>query len=82
MTMKLYRVTCKGMTFSSTGQAHGIGYVVAESTDEAYRLMRADLDKRDLGFSKEREMHTIELLADEVPYADCGTTLYLRKRPT
>ena len=55
MSLKLYRVTCRGMTTSSTGVAHGIAYVLAVDPSEAYRIVRDDLNKRDLGFTKDRE---------------------------
>jgi hypothetical protein len=76
MTKKLYRVTCKGMTYSSTGVAHGVAYVVAENPDAAYKAVREDLDKRSLGNSRERELDKVELLAEAAHYPECGATLY------
>jgi hypothetical protein len=38
--------------------------------------VRASLDKRKLGFSKEREMEKVELLAAEGDYPECGYALY------
>lgn len=76
MTKKLYRVTCKGMTYSSTGTAHGVAYVIAENPSEAYKKLRDDLDKRDLGYTKDRALDKVELIAEAGNYPDCGTALY------
>lgn len=71
MCNKLYRVTCRGMQGS-----HGTAYVIAGNPNEAYRLLRDDLDRRDLGFQKERELLSVELIAEEGAYPDCKTQLY------
>jgi len=76
MSLKLYKVTCKGMTTSSTGVAHGISYVLAADPTEAYLTVRTNLDKRDIGFDKDRELDRIELIAENVDYPDCGTRVY------
>jgi hypothetical protein len=74
---KLWKVTCRGMHGGiADNAAHGIAYVVADDPEEAYRKVRDSLDKRDLGFSKERELSKVELLAAEANYPDCGHTLY------
>ena len=77
--MKLYRVTLRGMTDTSMGTqvAHGAPYVVAESMDQAYGMVRAELDRKRTGFSKEREIEKCELLAEEGEYPDCLIPLYL-----
>jgi len=110
MTLKLYRVTCRGMTSTIGGNvAHGLeladfggercwigmdlaekrdfaalalvfkrsAYVVAEDAADAYRRVRAELDKTDLGFTKGREMDKVELLAEEGMYPECGLRLYV-----
>lgn len=74
---KLYRVTLKGMTYNSTGVAYGSSYVIAENTDEAYQKVRMFLDENDLGFSKDRELDKVELIADSYRYTDVGCLLYL-----
>jgi hypothetical protein len=48
---------------------HGIAYVVAIDPAEAYKKLRASLDERKLGFTKERELDKIELLAEIGCYA-------------
>ena len=69
--MKLYLVTCKGMTYTSTGNCpHGIAFVVAEDSEKAYEKLRKYLDENELGFRHERELSKIELLADADKYPD------------
>lgn len=75
--LKLYKVTLRGMTYSSTGVVHGISYVVAEDPTEAYTKVRSSLDQRDIGYSADRELDTIELLAGEYVHNDTKTILYL-----
>ncbi len=75
--MKLYRVTLKGMTCSSTDTNYGISFVVAEDPTQAYERVKKFLTDDDIGFSKDREMDKIELIADEYRFSDCGTILYL-----
>lgn len=59
----LYRVTLQGMTHNYTGTPHGDVYVVARDSHTAYEIVRADLDDRDVGFHRERELKSVELLA-------------------
>lgn len=70
--MKLYRVKLRGMASS-----YGVSYVVADNPDHAYKRVRKYLDVRDLGFSKDRELDTIELLAETGDYPACQTQLHL-----
>ena len=74
---KLYRVTLRGMTYSSTGVAYGSSYVIAENSDEAYKKVRKFLDENDLGFTKYRELDKVELIADSYRYTDVGCLLHL-----
>ena len=73
----LYKVTLKGMTYNSTGMVHGISYVVAADPTEAYNKMRGYLDKKDIGFKRDRELHTIELLASDYEYNNTDIMLFL-----
>lgn len=75
-TNKLYKITCKGMTTGSSNH-FGIGYIIAEDPSNAYNKIRAYLDKEELGYSKERELDKIELIAEDISYPDCGFKLYL-----
>lgn len=74
---KLYEVHCKGMTYNSTGVAHGIAFVVAKNPDEAYKKLRANLDERKLGFTHERELDKIILVAEAYDHTDVRVRLIL-----
>lgn len=74
---KLYRITLRGMTYSATGVVEGISYVVARDAEEAYQKVRKSLDMRDVGFTSDRELKTIELLAENNEHIDAGHRLYL-----
>ena len=75
---KLYRVTLRGMHHSSTGGViYGIAYVVAEDTEQAYKKVRDSLEKRDIGLNSDRELLSIELLAEDIGYPDCNIILYV-----
>lgn len=73
---KLYKVTLRGMTYSSTGVVHGVSYVVANNPDHAHQVVKKDLEKREIGFRADREMASVELLAEDTQYPDCKTRLY------
>lgn len=74
---KLYRVTLRGMTHSSTGVIHGVSYVVAYDPEHAYRVVRNDMDKRNIGFKHDRELLSVELIAEDYAYTECKTRLYV-----
>jgi len=76
MGVKLYKVECRGMVHEIVDMAHGIAYVIAENPEEAYRKVRNHLDAKNLGFASDREMKTIELLAEDDEYPLCGIRLY------
>lgn len=76
--LKLYLVECQGMTSTIAGAiAHGRCYVVAADPAEAYKRVRSYLDKHDIGFTRERELKTITLLAEDVMSPNCGHRLYI-----
>ena len=54
----LYKITLQGMVAT-----YGTAYVVAEDPTSAYQKVRKEIDKKDLGFSKERKLKSIELIA-------------------
>lgn len=74
---KLYRVTLRGLTYSTTGVIEGVSYVVATNAEEAYQKVKKRLDDKDYGFRKDRELDKIELLASDYEYTDTRTMLYL-----
>jgi hypothetical protein len=73
---KLYRVTLKGMHYN-TGIAYGHSYVIAENSDEAYQKVLNFLNENNLGFSKDRELDKVELIADSYRYTNVGCMLHL-----
>ena len=68
---KLYRVTLRGCKDLQ------VSYVVAKTADMAYEKVRKLLDKKDYGFWIDREMQSIELIAECKDYPDCKTRLFL-----
>jgi len=59
------------------GYPLGEFYAVAKDPTTAYKKVRADLDNEDYGFRKDREMETIELIAEATRFPDCVTRLIL-----
>jgi len=74
--MKLYRVNLKGFGYSNC-VVYGSSYVVAEDSHKAYLKVRKYLDDKGYGFKKEREMKSVDLIADEDEYTDVQTRLFL-----
>ena len=78
MSKQLFLVICKGMTDISGSQcAGGRAYVVAVDVGKAYQKLRSYLDEKDLGFTHQRELESVTLLAEESEYPDCGIKLFL-----
>lgn len=76
--MKLWLVTLQGMNISVTGAPNGKAYVVANDPKEASeRLMNYVKDNK-LGFTKERELKSVELIAEsDNMNPDCGMKLFI-----
>jgi hypothetical protein len=62
---------------NATNGAYGIAYVLADNPETAYKTMLDDLTARSLGFEKDREMHTVELVAEDATYPACGMRVYV-----
>ena len=77
--MKLYRVKLRGMkdTLMGTQTAYGAPFVVADDLNRAFEMVKNHLDKKDIGFSRDREIESIELLAEEGDYPSCLVQLYI-----
>lgn len=73
VTQKLYRVTLIGMNNS----LYKVSYVVTTDCNKAYQKVKSFLDKNDLGFSKERELDKVELVAENYQYTNTETILFL-----
>lgn len=69
---KLWRVQLRG---SIAG--YNPCYVVAQDPTTAYAIVRKHLDQRDYGFTKDRELLTIELVAEDYDYTAIGCYLFL-----
>ncbi len=69
---KLYRVTLRGMILT-----FGVSYVVANNAEDAYQKVRKFVDEKDLGYSYQREMDKIELIAEDNQYTGTRTMLFL-----
>lgn len=69
---KLWRVTLRRHL-----ERYSPCYVVAPDADTAYKAVRADLDQRDYGFAKDRELQSVELLAEDYDYTETGSKLFL-----
>lgn len=74
--MKLYKVTCRGMNYNKHS-LHGVAYVVAPDSEMAYQELLTYLNKKDLGFQDDRELKTVELIAEESDYPKCGIRLFI-----
>jgi len=75
--MKLYRVKLKGLTGSVVTTAYGKPYVVADNPTDALIKVQTYLKENKIGFSGDREMDTIELLAEEGDYPKCRVQLFI-----
>jgi hypothetical protein len=60
-----------------TSTAYGVSYVVAENSDEAYGKVKRFLDEKNLGFLHERQLDSVELMADEKQYGESSAMLFL-----
>lgn len=75
--LKLYLVTLRGMTTSTSGSiAYGKSYVVAKDSNEAYLKVKLYLDDKDIGYTSSRELHSVELIADNYEYTNVGHLLF------
>ena len=57
--------------------AYGKSYVLADDSDSAYKKVKNFVDKEDLGFAKDRELESVELLAYESRYNYIGTMIFI-----
>ena len=70
---KLYMVTLTGMLASQYHES----FVVAMDPEAAYKKVREYLEDNEIGFHKERALHSVTLLAEESEYPECDRVLYL-----
>lgn len=74
---KLYLVELRGLGYEAIGKRYGLSYVVAKNTDEAYLKVRKFLDKEDIGFKRDRELHLVKQIAEEDKYGNLDSMLFL-----
>ena len=73
--MKLWLVTLQGMNVEINSAPHGKAYVLANTPSEAADKLTKYVSDNNLGFSHERELKSVELVADDALYPDCGMRL-------
>jgi hypothetical protein len=59
----LYFVTLTGLQVGVTTKPYGKVYVLAEDAESAYQKVKTYLDANDIGFTSERGLASVELVA-------------------
>jgi len=75
-TKKLFKVNLRGLT-TGTGIKYGESYVIARDCQKAYDMIKRFLETEGIGFAKDRELESVELLAEDDKYNDCGHILFI-----
>lgn len=52
-------------------------HVIAPDATAAYQTVRCELERLDYGFSKDRELLSVELVAEDYEYTETGSRLFL-----
>lgn len=73
--LKLYRVNLVGMRNRSSGTEYGSSYVIAEDAGKAYYTLKQYLEREEIGFSGDRALKSVELIAECTNYPECRTML-------
>ena len=76
-TLKLYKVLLTGAI-----DKYNPSYVIAIDSDSAYKQVRTFLDKEDLGYARDRELKSVELVAENYHYTDTPSRLLLPEQVT
>jgi hypothetical protein len=69
MSRRLFKVTIR---------AREDHYVVAADAGTAYQIVRHDLDTKDRWPTDSRALKTVELIAEQVDYPECGVRLHFQ----
>ena len=64
--MKLFRVKLQGMKVRGFCPGIGDSFVVADDPTGAYMAVRDYVDAEDIGFPKDRELKSVELICQQV----------------
>ena len=75
-TDKLFKINLKGIFGAGLGVKYHESYVVAKTMDGAYKKVRDFLDDKDYGFSGDRELESIELIAEDNEFTDVRKKLF------
>lgn len=75
---KLWVVRLRG----SRMEPYDPAYVVATDPAVAYWIVRVELDRLGLGTLRERELLSVELVAENDESTECGRRLFLPKKGT
>lgn len=78
MNDKLYKVNLRGAR-SLNGNDYSTFWVVAKDPTQAYSLVRSELDSRNLCFPHDKELLSVELIAEDCEYPECRTRLIVEK---
>jgi hypothetical protein len=70
---KLWRVHLRG----SGMQRYNPSHVIAPDATAAYEAVRRELDRLEYGFTKDRELLSVELMAEDYEYTETGSRLFL-----
>jgi len=73
---KLYKVTLRG-TYSSLYVNYNINYTIATDPTEAYKKVREYFDEKDIGYERQRELDSVELIAENVYDTDAKHLLII-----
>lgn len=71
MSRKLFRVETVGMK-------DRIHYVVASDAGAAYQAVRSCLDQHEWGYVNDRALKSVDLVAEQDEYPECGTMLHFQ----
>ena len=69
MSRRLFKVTIRALE---------VHYVIAADAGSAYQLVRHDLDTKSRHFNDERALKSVELVAEQADYPECGVRLHFQ----
>ena len=75
--VKLWRVRLRGMQSCATGTHYGNCYALATDPTAAADKVIAYVNDRDVGFTGERVLESVELVAETGDYPGCRTQIHL-----
>ena len=75
-TAKLYLVKLRGLQYAATGIMYGESYVIAVNPNDAYQKVKLFLEDRDIGFTDDRELFSVTLLAENIDFPKCRKILF------